>query len=492
MNHEVVDGIPVLWAEAPGPLEAVLMFGCGAQDETLRTLGTTHMIEHLAMSTLPRLHHDHNASVDLLTTQFTCTGRPEQVTAFLAAVCEALTALPLDRIEQEAGVLAAEDGRVADPMTGELLSHRYGAQGPGLAAFRGPGADRIPVEAVRGTAERYFHRNNAVLLLTGPPPAGLRLPLPDGERPDRSTPRPVLHTGPSWRHEDVPGPGIALHGDLDDPALLLACKVLSERLRATVRHEHGLSYDVGGDAVHAGPGRGERTVCLDAREGQEARVAELLWAGALRLAAEGPTDAELAEEVTGLRELFEDPRSVTHELGEAAGALLFGDVRQDAQTRLAALEKVTPDQAREAFARALETVLLVVPCDAEVEAVLPDGRPLPAYSCATVRDLPSGAAVFRPPLSARLRSAEARRARLAVDDRGLWAREPDGGVHHVPFAEVVGVEMRGPGRVVFGRDACVIPVVPELWAGIGAAVDAVDAAVPEHLRYAASAFRPAD
>ncbi|MEV8095472.1 insulinase family protein [Kitasatospora sp. NPDC085879] len=492
MNHEVIDGVPVLWAEAPGPLEAVLMFGCGVRDETMRTLGVTHLVEHLAMSTLPRLRHEHNASVDLLTTQFTCTGRPEQVTAFLAAVCEALDALPLDRIEQEAGVLAAEGGQVADSATGELLSHRYGVQGLGLAAYRGPGPDRIPVEAVRDTVARHFHRGNAVLVLTGPPPAGLRLPLADGERPDRSAAQPVLHTGPSWRQEDVPGPGIALRGDLDDLALLLACKILTERLRATVRHRHGLAYEVGGDALHAGPGLGERTVCLDAREGQETRVAELLWEEASRLAAEGPTEAELAEEVTDLRELYEDPRSIGLEIGQAAGALLFDDGYEDPQTRLAALAKVTPGQAREAFARALETVLLVVPCDAEVDVALPDGRPLPRYSCSDDTGLPAGATVLRPPLLARLRSGEARRARLAVDARGLWMRGSEDDVHHVPFAEVVAVEMRGPGRVVFGRNTCMIPVVPELWAGIGEVVDAVDAAVPEHLRYAASALRPAD
>ncbi|GAA1155256.1 hypothetical protein F4556_004909 [Kitasatospora gansuensis] len=103
----------------------------------------THLVEHLAMSTLPRLHHDHNASVDLALTQFTCTGRPEQVVEFLAKVCAALG------------------------------------------------------------------------------------------------------------------------------AMLLAVQILQQRLTETVRHRHGLSNDVGGGATFAGPGAGERTICLDAREGQE-------------------------------------------------------------------------------------------------------------------------------------------------------------------------------------------------------------------------------
>ncbi|WP_405013401.1 M16 family metallopeptidase [Kitasatospora sp. NBC_01539] len=492
MNREVIDGVPVLWAEAPGPLEAVLMVGCGVRDETLRTAGVTHLVEHLAMSTLPRLHHEHNASVDLATTQFTCSGRPEQVTAFLAAVCEALADLPLDRIDREAGVLAAEEGRVADPVTAELLSGRYGVQGPGLAAYTGPGADRIPVEAVRDTVSRHFHRGNAVLLLTGPPPAGLRLPLPDGVRPDRTAAPEVLLPGPAWWQEDLPGLGLTLRGDLDDPALLLAFTVLSERLRRTVRHEHGLSYDVGGDNVFTGPGSGERTVCLDARDGQEQRVAELLWQEVLKVARDGVTDAELADEVEGLREALLDPRAVLGGLGEAAGALLFDDVFQEAEPRLAALGETTPEEVRAAFAAALETVLVVVPCGVELDVRLPDGRPLPKHSCIVGRELPAGAQVFRPSLTDRLLSSAARRVRLGVDAHGVWLRGPDGEVHGVPFAEVVGVEMRGPGRVVFGRSTCSVPVLPDFFAGIGPAVAAIDAAVPAALRYPASAFRPAD
>lgn len=492
MHHDQIDGVPVLWAEAPGPLEAVLMFGCGVRDETFRTLGVTHLVEHLAMSTLPRLHHEHNASVDLGLTQFTCTGRPEQVAEFLAKVCEALGTLPLDRIEQEAGVLAAENGSATDPTTAELLSVRYGVQGPGLASFPGPGPDRIPVEAVQDTVARFFHAGNAVLVLTGPPPAGLRLPLPAGTRPDRSTAQPVLAAAAGWQQADVPGPGLALLCDLDDPVMQLAVNVLRERLTELVRHQHGLSYDVGGDVVHSGPGQGDRTLCLDARAGQEQRVAELLWQEALRLAAEGPSAAELAEEVEAAREVFEDPRSVVYELGEAAGELLLGGNYGEAPARLEALRKVTPDQVRTVFAAALGSALLVVPVEVEVALRQLDGTELPMLSCTVQSELPRGGQEFRPSLKDRLRWSAARKARLVVTDEGLWASHSDGSVHHVPFAEVVGVEMRGPGRVVFGRGNCWMPVLPDVFQGIAPAVRAIDAAVPEALRYPASSFNSAD
>lgn len=119
-----IDGIPVFWQEAPGPLSAGLVFACGTRDETFMTIGVTHLIEHLAMSTLPKLHHDHNASVDLTTTEFLATGRPEQVVAFLEAVCTALRALPIGRLAQEAGVIEAEASMAVHPTEAALLMRR--------------------------------------------------------------------------------------------------------------------------------------------------------------------------------------------------------------------------------------------------------------------------------------------------------------------------------------------------------------------------------
>ncbi|MFC8454248.1 hypothetical protein [Kitasatospora sp. NPDC057223] len=79
-----------------------------------------------------------------------------------------------------------------------------------------------------------------------------------------------------------------------------------------------------------------------------------------------------------------------------------------------------------------------------------------------------------------------------VTGDGLWMRQPDGSVHAIAFTDVVGVEMQGPGRVVYGRDNCFLPVLPDLFAGIGPAVAAIDTAVPAQLRFPASAFRSAD
>ncbi|MFJ5708399.1 hypothetical protein [Streptomyces sp. NPDC093105] len=489
MHSTRIDGVLVLWTEAPPPLEAALVFGCGVRDETFRTLGVTHLVEHLAMSTLPRLHHDHNACVDLRTTDFLASGRPEQIVVFLEAVCRALADLPLDRLEREAGVLAAEAGEPEHPTTGALLSRRYGVAGPGLAPWRGPGADRITPQAVQEHVRRHFHADNAVLVLSGPPPEGLTLPLPRGDRPRRVSGGPsVLASGPAWSQECVPAVGLGLHSDRhDDVALALAVDVLRERLVRKARHEQGLSYEVALDCCRVGGGRSERVLRVDARDGEEQRVAELLWSEAQRLAADGPTAAELAEEVAAAAEVFSDPRHAVADLLRLAEAELFGESALDPQEWLRVAESITPGQARETFALAMDTALLAVPDGTEPHLALPGGSPLPAGGCVRSDQLPHGK-VFRPSPLQRLFSAGARRSLLVLGDDAVAMRDPDGDVHAIPFDEIVGVEAHGPGRVLFGRGGCVIPVLPDLFSKTAPLVRHIDEAVPDELRYPVSVY----
>jgi hypothetical protein len=65
-------------------------------------------------------------------------------------------------------------------------------------------------------------------------------------------------------------------------------------------------------------------ITVDAREGQEQRVAGLLWSELGRMAESGPTAEELAHECAGAREAFSDPRHAEVETETAAMAELFG------------------------------------------------------------------------------------------------------------------------------------------------------------------------
>ncbi|MGH8939713.1 MAG: insulinase family protein, partial [Actinomycetes bacterium] len=173
LHRDEVDGVPVYWSQGSEPLSATLLFRVGVRDETFRTCGVTHLVEHLAMSTLGRRRHQYNASVDVTYTEFAASGRPEGVLAYLSDVCAALTKLPMDRLGTEAKVLAAEEGNSVHPAVGELLRQRHGQRALGLAGVSPPALDQIDAGTVTAHARRFFVRENAALALTGPPPAGL-------------------------------------------------------------------------------------------------------------------------------------------------------------------------------------------------------------------------------------------------------------------------------------------------------------------------------
>ncbi|MFV0126200.1 hypothetical protein ACLGI4_00450 [Streptomyces sp. HMX112] len=489
MQRTTVDGVTVLWTRGPAPLIATLTFGCGARDEGFRTIGVTHLIEHLAMSTLPRLHHEHNASVDLETTRFTASGRPEQITAFLATVCAALSDLPLDRIQHEAGILTAEASSVTSPAAAFLLNQRFGARGPGLAPYTGPGYDRLSADAVRAHAAEYFTRVNAVLQLTGPPPEGLRLPLPEGRPPRRTA--PAARTGASWDEAPIEGAGIALAMPLGSPAAALGLALLEHRLTELARHRRGLSYAVQVESSLRDEHTVDSLLSLDSRPGQEAEIADLLWQEALRLGRELPTEAELKEEIEGFRESYADPRAVEAELGSAASAQLFGLPSRDAAARLAALRAVVPEEVRACFTQALATAQLAVAPDVEPRLAALDGRPLPRGACWEHGGLPAGE-TFRPPLLARAKYSGARRSRLVLTGDGVAELDGDGRVHRIRFAEIVGLERDGEDRTLFAASGCLMELSPHKYSGCGKVIRAVDAAVPAGFAYEVSALAPQD
>jgi len=484
LHRTLVDGVPVVWTPGPAPLAATLLFGSGARDESFPTIGVTHMIEHLAMSTLPKVHHPHNASVGLDTTEFVAEGRPEQVVAFLDGVCRALSDLPLGRMDSERGVLEAENAMATHPTAATLLTQRFGVQGLGLAQWVGPGDQGVTAEAVAAHAARFFTRANAVLVLTGPPPDGLRLPLPAGERPAHPQNPAVERGGPVWCPDAAPSPGLGLSALAAETVSAMAVAILHERLVDVARHQHGISYQVESDLVQVDPERVEWVVHLDARAGQEQRAAEVLWEQAVDLAAKGPSPEELEHERAAVREMWEDPRAVVVDLDRAARAELFGyEARSRAQVGTAR-DAVTAADVRQVMRAALGTAVVVVPDEVDLSLTTPDGAVVAEGGCPRSRTIPAGK-VYRPPLLARGMSREARAARLIQLEDGFAAVDGDGDVHTVLFDDVVGVEVSDVGRVLFSRHGCVVPITHGLWARVEPAIRRADDVLAPHLRFAA-------
>ena len=480
----------VLWAPGPAPLRAVLTFGCGVRDETFRSIGVTHLIEHLAMGTLPRLHHEHNASVDLEATRFYAAGRPDQIVSFLERICLALGNLPGERTEREAGVLTAEGGGATHPTAAAMLTRRFGTQGYGLELWTGPGYDRITPEMVSKHAAGFFVTGNAVLQLTGPPPEGLRLPLPPGARARHDGFVPFVSRSPSWSAEPVPGVGLSLLGAAPCPAWTIGMAVLEQRLTRKARRDQGLSYEIDGEVATFSRDRFDRMIWIDARKGREAEVAGILWDTVCELAVEGPTEEEIDEEVLAFKELFADHRAVEQELDLAAHAELFGLDYHCPEDLIARMAGVTPQDIADRFREAIPTASVVVPEDCRVALTDPDGKPVGERGRSCPRTMPVGR-TWRPPMIARAISAAARRVKLVLAADGLAMCDPDGDVHQIAFADVVGMAIDGDSRVVFGRNGCVVHVDHTLFTGIDVVLAALDANVPEHLHYTPSTLNGA-
>ena len=460
MQRIDVDGVPVFTAPGPGQITAALVFGVGVRDETYRTLGITHLVEHLVMGALPKSHLECNAMVDVESTTFMATGRPDRVAAFLAGVCAALTDLPADRIALETGVLEAEGAPGAHPTASVLWGARFGLRGPGVAVAGGGVPGPLHADEVRAHVRRWFVTGNAALAWHGPVPEGLRLALPRGPRPVRGVPAAREQRAPLWTTGATAGVGLLVRSaGRPDPALALALDVLEERVREVARHQRGLSYSTDTIVVDVAPGHRETALVVDARPGEEAEVARLLWQQYLRLGDAGPTPAEVAHAVVGRAE-HADAGTTAADLARAAFCSLFDLPARTAAEVLQDWRSVTPDAAAAALRATRPTAVLAAPEGADLHG-LPGGIDRRAL-CTRVPVPPAGR-TFRPRLAARL--AGSGRVRLVVGDDVLASVDADGHAHLVPWTEIAAVEDSADGRgvLVVGLDLCTVEVHESLF-----------------------------
>ena len=479
MQRIEIDGVPVFTAPGLDRVTAALVFGVGHRDETYATAEVTHLVEHLVMGTLPKSHLKCNAVTDVDVTAFYATGRPEAVLAFVEQICRAVSDLPTERLESEIGVLQAENCSTGNSTYGSLWAARYRLAGPGLVATGGPGAAYLTEDVVRAHAARFFVRENASLWWHGELPAGLSLPLPSGARPHRMPPSPRPQSGPVWTQYFAPGVGLLLRADTTcDPALSVGIEVLKERARDIARHARGLSYHVDSMALDLAPGLREVAVIVDAREGQETEVAEILWGQYAALCAEGPTADEIRHAVEGFEEELEgDPEGVTtSELADAAFCAVAGIAFHPVAEVLADWRDVSPAGVAAALVAVRDSAVLY----------LPESVPFPGidgldqrWMCNRRTDLPAGT-TFRTPALTRL-VKKAARVSIVVGDEGLAERDADGDGHFIPWPEVEAVVPAddGKGFQVVGRNMCGIVVHEEMYGR--RAVDSVRARVPAHL-----------
>lgn len=448
-----IDGVRTVWGAAPGPLAASLVFRVGTADETLTTHGTTHMVEHLALYPLGQQPHYQNGSVRTTVTSFDTSGEPAEVAAFLRGVCENLSALELGRLPDELRVLETEEERRGWGSVSALLAWRFGPNGPGLWAYDQHARRTMDGEHLQLWADSVFTRGNAVLVLTGPPPEDLALPLRDGAR--RATPQlvDVLPSFPAWFQS--PTTDVTVHSLLTRSVAAAACShALSRELVDSLRYRLGVAYSPTVDYDPYDGTTAQLLVGTDAHKDHCAAVLSALLDTVDRLADRGPEQAHLDEYRSQWARTRTLPGSDAGEAHRQALELLFtGAVTAPEQLEQELLGTTVDDvaaAATELRARALYA--------------LPEGVEPPRP---TITKAPESSAA--PPVAGYVhryigRAAEAADATLVLADTGLTLNPPEGEPVTVMFADCRAALLYPDGaRRLHAYDGVTITVEPVLW-----------------------------
>lgn len=470
INRTEVDGVRTLWIDEPGPTIATLVFRVGRSDEPTPLSGITHIVEHLSLSALGVQDYDHNGFVDGQQTAFTSMGRSDEVRTFLEAVVHGLTHPPLDRLLLERRILREEREQRGPSIGGALRWYRFGYAGQGRAL--GPGDDELALdwlgpEPVEAWVRRWFTRQNAILWLTGPVPAGLRLDLPEGE------PAPVPDITPT------PGVLFPAHLAWDGPAATLgytatrtsaihvASNVAHRRARQRLRFDQGLVYDVELDYEPIAPTVAHVMLGASCPDERIRQVVDGLLAIVRELAADGPTDQELGQEMSAYVRQYEDRDGRIGLLAATAFDTLWDGPVRTAEQLLEERRQVDAPMAATVLSTALETLLVMANCEPVEEL-----HAYPSWSPTRVDGREYGPAGFFLP-------GRRPKERLFAGPDGITVAVNPGEWLTVRYADCVASVHEAPTiRSLLGRDGMRVGVVAEAWKDGARVIAEIDRAIP--------------
>lgn len=475
VHRTEVDGVPVFWPAGLHRPGASLVFGVGRAHETFLETGITRLVERLALRAVPDRRHRKNANTDLLHTSFDIAGDgAETVADQLDRICAALSNLDVSPLEQESALLTAEEGGDGPDVISWLPSWLwFGNRSFGLAGNVRVAPARAGARRVREWCAEWFHRGNAALVLSGPPPAGLRLALPDGPPRRPPTVEPFELTTPAGAA--IPNGVVACA--LVDWTAPMACAagILATRLTDRLRPAREIAFD----HQPIGPRRAVVGFGTDVPDNQVARVIAAVRAESAELGRTGPTPEEVAADRAALAEQAAEPDFARYRAFDAAMSELTGwpPAREYQDHVLAGLDI---DEVAKA-ARELTARLVLCAPGRHLPADLPElpGGPLPAVAGTEIKRALVG-------------STAPHGFRLVVGDEGLATfhgeRSAPGSVVRYDDLAGVGVEQtdgRLPILHLFGTHGGAITLRPGDWRGGRALVRQVYARVDPALCFEA-------
>jgi zinc protease len=468
MHQTEIDGVPTVWMAVPGPLRAALTVRVGCADETFLTAGISHLLEHLALFGLGRPGDHSNGFVDQTRTVFTVEGDDSEICGFLGALTRQLADPPVQRLDDERGVIDAEHGRRGLGPADSQLIWRYGAASYGLAGMEQLGVRRVSGADLGEWSRRFATRANSVLWISGPPPAGLRLHLPDGHAQPAPDPRrSILPWSPAW----FTGP--------DDRVILdalvtrsWAASALSELLRGRLvdelRTRRAVAYSPDTAYLRLTRDTARLIASTDLVAGRQSEGVRpmlnmLEKLGSQADSAHAVQPGELEAWVARQRRGALDPQQGLGQLDAAAWDILHGDPVQDHRQWLHEVAQVSGEQVAAVAREACETLLAQIPQGLAPLEEKWQAAPSSQQPRFTGREYPSLHRDRRPPSSIRL-GAEGITI-LAGEDHLSVARD----------STVAVLRWSDGRRVLVGADGIRLQVEPTLWRDGAELVAQVDA-----------------
>jgi len=244
VHRSTHQGIPVFWADLPGPLTGTLTFGVGMRDEPAPLMGITHLMEHLAFRPLEPLVIRHGGVVDHETVSFYATGEERAVVAFLNRIASSLVAsgkVTDEDLAREKAVHHAEDPSGYERPGAGLLTYRFGHGGIGNKTANDPTISAITATELGDWSQKWLTAENAALSFTGPPPPGLELALPSGSVPPHGE---SVQVAESPCLVESAKEGVALSVLAPWESAFHLADALRFELQHHLRHELGLIYSI--------------------------------------------------------------------------------------------------------------------------------------------------------------------------------------------------------------------------------------------------------
>src|SRR4051794_1847128 len=462
-----IDGVLCFYVDMGRPATAAhLLFRQGLVDEPLHETGWLHLLEHLALLDRETLTRPIEGRQTLLLTHFAAFGGPEAITEQVGALARWLTEPDLRLLARERGILQAAAHEPRDGLI-RSLTWRYGAAGPGVASYAEIGAVRATEQGLRDRSRRVFNAANAILVLDGPPPAGLTVPLPVGEYHHAPAALPVERRLPSaYRAEG----GLTLSGVVTrthEAGFLPG--ILERALHDGLRQHRGGAY-----------GLWSKMTEVDNQQAVIAAGADLLpemlpgLAGAAlevtaRLAENGVPRDWVMEAVDRRLRVLESPAAMVETALEGAYAALSEQVPLTYEELLEQLRATDPRMVDHA-ARELHASLLV-----GLPEAAPLGRTITAVTFPETRPVGTGDKHSHVNWPADLTT-------FSVDDE-VAERVTGAMSRTMRLRDVVALlAWRDGARHLIGRDGSVLEMEPREWSRGKDLAKALDAAIAPELR----------